>query len=95
MSLLYVGCMKFPTNQFVRNFCPFQNGSLTIGTVGLSHRYICQAVMIFLRPPPNKDEPTIGPTVYAFRYELLVLHHLPSAKRVKRGKVVQDSDDEA
>jgi hypothetical protein len=21
MSVLYVGCMKFPTNRFVRNFC--------------------------------------------------------------------------
>jgi hypothetical protein len=25
MSFLYVGCRKFPTNQFVRNFCPFIN----------------------------------------------------------------------
>jgi hypothetical protein len=23
MSILYVGCMKFSTNRFVRNFCPF------------------------------------------------------------------------
>jgi hypothetical protein len=23
MSLLYVGCMKFPTNWFLENLCPF------------------------------------------------------------------------
>jgi hypothetical protein len=22
MSLLYMSCMKFPTNRFIRNFCP-------------------------------------------------------------------------
>jgi len=26
MSLLYVGCVKFPTNRFVRNFCPILIG---------------------------------------------------------------------
>jgi hypothetical protein len=25
MLLLYVGCMKFPINWFVRNFCPNNN----------------------------------------------------------------------
>jgi hypothetical protein len=25
MSLLYVGCMKFPTNRFVGNLCPLIN----------------------------------------------------------------------
>jgi glycogen synthase len=24
MSLLYVGCIKFPTNHFVGNFCPLK-----------------------------------------------------------------------
>jgi hypothetical protein len=27
MSLLYVGCMKFPTNWFLENLCPFLKAS--------------------------------------------------------------------
>jgi hypothetical protein len=30
MSLLYMYCMKFPTNRFVENFCPVRNINYSI-----------------------------------------------------------------
>jgi hypothetical protein len=33
MSILYVGCIKFPTNGFIGNLCPIFNG-----TLGVTHR---------------------------------------------------------
>jgi hypothetical protein len=38
MSLLYVGCIKFPTNHFVGNFCPLKKKKKKKKTKRLSNR---------------------------------------------------------
>jgi hypothetical protein len=46
MSILYVGCIKFSTNQFIRNFCP-----------NIYRHLQAKIVSILLGSVPNKTDP--------------------------------------
>jgi hypothetical protein len=46
MSILYVGCLKFSTNQFIRNFCP-----------NIYRHLQAKIVSILLGSVPNKTDP--------------------------------------
>jgi len=51
MSLLYLGCRKFPTNRFVRNFCPYFN----INQILIYGKYILTVYMQSLTKTNEKN----------------------------------------